>query len=152
LVADESYASKCVGAAQALNSSCSWLTVSFLGAMSQEDTLMKMHRCDAFLFASNFESYGLAPLEAATIGVPLITTACGVLPALLRENSTIWVDREQGWSQALMHFLSLYPSQQMASSAVENSVFLRSKGVGLLQTEVSRLHLTLQGASKNLLF
>lgn len=143
LNADEAYSRRCIQAASSL--ATPWMRVSFIGVLSQEDTLRKIQSCDAFLFASLFESFGLAPLEAATIGVPLITTACGVLPEVLESDSTLWV-ADNDWNTPLSTFFSTFSEKLLAKSAIRNSVDLRKRGVGLLQSEAQKLHCVLQNS------
>ncbi len=56
--------------------------VSFLGAVPH-DRLSDLYRQhDLFILTSRHEAQGMAPLEAAACGLPVVGTAVGVLPEL----------------------------------------------------------------------
>ena len=71
------------------------VSVSMTGAISPEAALSAVARSDAFLFASRFESYGIAPLEASLLGVPIVTVPCGAFADRLIPESTIWVNNKE---------------------------------------------------------
>ena len=48
------------------------IKIQFYGQMSHEDVLKKLYTCDAFIAASNFETYSYTLFEAMNIGLPLI--------------------------------------------------------------------------------
>ena len=71
------------------------VSVHFTGALAPAAVLDWVARADAFLFASRFESYGIAPLEAALLGVPIVATRSGIFAEHLFEDATIWVKHEE---------------------------------------------------------
>jgi glycosyltransferase involved in cell wall biosynthesis len=77
------------------------LSVTLTGPLPQEEALAQVAAADAFVFASAFESYGLAPLEAAAVGVPVVTSSCGVLRDLLPPSSTVFVEEGGGGNAGL---------------------------------------------------
>ena len=75
--------------------------VVLAGVLKHVDVLSAVRESDAFVFASRFESFGLAPLEAAALGVPVLSTKCGVLPEKLPPSSTRWFQgRNKGFSRS----------------------------------------------------
>ena len=69
--------------------------MSMTGALSPKAALSAVARSDAFLFASRFESYGIAPLEASLLGVPIVAVPCGAFADRLIPESTIWVNNKE---------------------------------------------------------
>ena len=64
--------------------------VFFLGRLSDEELAYMYKFCDIFIFPSNPQSWGLAPLEAMLFGKPVIvTTGCGVSQVLNRNIALI---------------------------------------------------------------
>lgn len=50
--------------------------------------------CDGYVFLSERETFGLGPLEAMACGLPVISTPCGVLGEIIRDNETGWLAAE----------------------------------------------------------
>lgn len=59
---------------------------SFVGAVG--DVVDLVRHADVFLFPSESESFGLAALEAASCGVPVVGYAVGGLPEVIRDGET----------------------------------------------------------------
>jgi glycosyltransferase involved in cell wall biosynthesis len=51
-----------------------------LRKLPRETLLALYHGCEAFVFPSLYEGFGLPVLEAMTAGVPVVTTRCGSIP------------------------------------------------------------------------
>lgn len=63
--------------------------VIFLGAI-QNDTLSKYyHNHDVFLNTTSFESFGVAVVEAASCGIPIVSSKVGELPLIWEEERNI---------------------------------------------------------------
>jgi glycosyltransferase involved in cell wall biosynthesis len=82
---------------------CCSVSVKLEGSMPQADALAVVAASNGFLFASRFESFGLAPLEAAALGVPVCATRVGALPSRLCAASTVWVGAEGGGGASEEH-------------------------------------------------
>ncbi|CAB1119127.1 unnamed protein product [Ectocarpus sp. CCAP 1310/34] len=67
------------------------LEVRLLGSLPREETLEHVDASDAFLLNSCSESWGVAPVEAALRGVPVLSTRVGWLAQSLPAESTLWV-------------------------------------------------------------
>jgi N-acetyl-alpha-D-glucosaminyl L-malate synthase BshA len=61
-------------------------SVRFLGARGHFEDLLS--RADVFLLPSETESFGLAALEALASGVPVVASAVGGLPEVVRDGET----------------------------------------------------------------
>lgn len=51
--------------------------VKFLGALTREQVLNHMQNADAFVLASEYETFGVVLVEAFALGKPVIATRCG---------------------------------------------------------------------------
>lgn len=72
--------------------------VVFLG--TQDDVAPVFAAADLFVFPSEFESFGLAALEALSCGVPVIATRAGGLPEVVRDGQDGYL-RDVGDVEAL---------------------------------------------------
>jgi len=75
-------------------------------------------QCDAWLFTSNSEGFGLPILEAMACRTPVIGTRCGAAPELLRSRGGILVnvDEEEGLFSAMVDIHELEPDQWLGLS------------------------------------
>jgi glycosyltransferase involved in cell wall biosynthesis len=81
---------------------------TLLGPIERSGVLELLTEADLFLFPSAAESYGMAPLEAAAAGVPVVTNRVGAIEEFIREGENGHIlspfDRE-GWRNTLKTFL-----------------------------------------------
>ena len=61
--------------------------VSFQGQLSRERVRDEMHRSNVFISSSHFESFGVALIEAASTGLPLIATNSGGPQSIINEDN-----------------------------------------------------------------
>jgi L-malate glycosyltransferase len=66
--------------------------VTFLGELSREQAAMEMQKCDAFVLASRFETFGVVFIEALACGKPIIATKCGGPELIVEEHNGILVE------------------------------------------------------------
>lgn len=70
-------------------------SVRFIGPMSQQELVSYYHRFDIAAFLSRSESFGVAALEAASTGLPLVVSRVGGLPEITVPGETaLCVDPE----------------------------------------------------------
>ena len=60
--------------------------VQFLGARSREDVLRVLHAADAALLSSRWENFPHLVVEALAVGTPVIATAVGGVPEVVRDG------------------------------------------------------------------
>jgi glycogen(starch) synthase len=60
----------------------------FVGRLDHDDLLAALHRADAAVLPSHYEPFGLAALEAAAAGTPLVTSNVGGLGEAVIDGET----------------------------------------------------------------
>jgi D-inositol-3-phosphate glycosyltransferase len=65
--------------------------VKFLGAVPHPELLGLLERAALCIVPSREEPYGIVPVEAQALGVPVVTTAVGNLPELVQDGVTGWL-------------------------------------------------------------
>ncbi|MEO1482680.1 MAG: glycosyltransferase family 4 protein [Myxococcota bacterium] len=70
------------------------LRVTHRPRVSEADRIAALHRADLFVFASAYEGFGMAPVEAIRAGVPVVSTRAGALVEALPDGPTVWVEPE----------------------------------------------------------
>ena len=63
-------------------------TVRFIGSVSQEELPLHYNAADVCVLPSHYESFGLAALEAAACGRPVVASEVGGLSSIVRNGST----------------------------------------------------------------
>lgn len=64
--------------------------VKFLGNIRSEEKFWMMKNCEAFVFPSLFEGFGLPPIEAMHFGRPVIVSKSTSIPEVCGEFATYW--------------------------------------------------------------
>jgi D-inositol-3-phosphate glycosyltransferase len=62
--------------------------VRFIGSVRQDELPLHYNAADVCVLPSHYESFGLAALEAAACGRPVVASEVGGLPAIVRNGST----------------------------------------------------------------
>jgi glycosyltransferase involved in cell wall biosynthesis len=101
--------------------------ISLLDLVDRSMILEQLAEADLFLFPSAAESYGMAPLEAAAAGVPVVANTVGAIEEFIRdgENGHLFspFDR-QGWRQTVAKLLrGDIHTEGAAKAAVSESKF-----------------------------
>jgi glycosyltransferase involved in cell wall biosynthesis len=61
--------------------------LKFLGYLTDEEIISQMLNCKAFLFPSLYEGFGLPPLEALSLGAPVVVSDCASLPEVFGKSA-----------------------------------------------------------------
>jgi glycosyltransferase involved in cell wall biosynthesis len=81
--------------------------VKFIGFVDDEDFVRLASCCNAFLFPSLYEGFGLPVLEAMACGAPVICSNTSSLPEVVGNAGTVLDPRHtDAWIDAMAHFLS----------------------------------------------
>lgn len=84
--------------------------VEFLGLVERRDLPQYLQRASAFVLPSNYETFGVAYIEALACGLPIITTRCGGPEDFYEEKLgyIIPVGDLQALSKVMSHMVSNY--------------------------------------------
>ncbi len=63
-------------------------SIRFIGSVSQDELPFHYNAADVCVLPSHYESFGLAALEAAACGRPVVASEVGGLPAIVQNGST----------------------------------------------------------------
>ncbi|MGU5725791.1 glycosyltransferase [Aeromonas caviae] len=67
--------------------------VKFLGALSREQVIAHMQRADAFVLASEYETFGVVLVEALALGKPIVATRSGGPESIVTDEVGVLVDK-----------------------------------------------------------
>jgi glycosyltransferase involved in cell wall biosynthesis len=87
--------------------------VRFMGASLRSSEVMQAS--DVFLFPSRWEGLGSAVIEAASIGLPVLTSDLPALQSVFPESSRLPVDDPDAWTKAIRVLLRA-PDRAQASA------------------------------------
>jgi len=65
--------------------------ISFLGELDRDQVVIEMQKCDAFVLASRYETFGVVYIEALACGKPIIATKCGGPEMIVNEKNGLLV-------------------------------------------------------------
>jgi glycosyltransferase involved in cell wall biosynthesis len=107
--------------------------VYFAGQRSKEETFALMAGCDLFVLNSSYEGFPHVVLEAMSAGLPVVATAVGGTPELVREgeNGLLIAPTANGaLSETLLKLLSSSEERQrLAAGAQETTQRFRRAGM-----------------------
>lgn len=63
-----------------------------LGQLTRQEVVEKMHECDVFVLASDFETFGVVYIEALACGKPVIGTRNGGAEDIINETNGVLID------------------------------------------------------------
>lgn len=93
--------------------------ILMLGAVSDEDLATLYTHALAFVFPSLYEGFGIPPLEAMTLGCPVIMSNSSSLTEIADERSALYFDpRNMDELVSAMRFMALQP--QARQSFIDN--------------------------------
>jgi glycosyltransferase involved in cell wall biosynthesis len=99
--------------------------VYFAGQRSKEETLALMAACDLFVLNSTYEGFPHVVVEAMTAGLPVVATAVGGTPELVRDGENgqlIAPDANGVLSKTLMKLLSSSEERQRLATGAKRTV------------------------------
>lgn len=109
--------------------------VTFAGALSREEVSKYMNKCDAFVLASRYETFGVVYIEALASGKPVIGTFNGGAEGIINENVGILteIDNVDKLSDAMEYIeknykkynkesLRKYCTQKFSSNVIINKI------------------------------
>ncbi|MEJ8801131.1 glycosyltransferase [Pontibacter sp. H249] len=83
---------------------------TWLGEISRTEVVQELQHCNAFVLPSQFESMGIAYVEALACGKPIIATKCGGPEFTVNDNNGILVEHHtpKAVANAMLQIISSY--------------------------------------------
>jgi glycosyltransferase involved in cell wall biosynthesis len=118
--------------------------VYFAGQRSKEETFALMFSCDVFVLNSTYEGFPHVVLEAMGAGLPVIATAVGGTPELVRHGENgllIELNADGMLSKTLCKLVSSFEERRrLAAGAQQSTQRFRQTGMIEATTAVLRAH------------
>lgn len=99
--------------------------VQFLGALDRKEVILHMNKCDAFVLASKFETFGVVFIEALSCGKPIISTKSGGPNSIVNSKNglLVSVNNIEELSDAMLNLYRNY--SQYNSEDIRNDCYER---------------------------
>lgn len=95
--------------------------IKFVGRVSNESLYEYYNSHSVFLNTTHYESFGVAVLEAASCGIPIVSTNVGEIPWIWSDNENILLVDNFDSSEMSQKVAILFNSQSVAGSLSENA-------------------------------
>ena len=96
--------------------------VKFVGPVSNEQVFTLYNQADIFLNSSNVDNQPVSILEAFACGLPIISTAAGGIPFLVRDNEDALLARVGDPADLARQILRLLAEPALAACLIENGL------------------------------
>lgn len=86
--------------------------ITFLGALNRDEVVAQMNRCDGFVLASEYETFGVVYIEALSLGKPVLGTRNGGAEDIIKEYNGLLIENRnhEALVEALREFVNKIPS------------------------------------------
>lgn len=93
--------------------------IIFMGELSREQVVEQMQKCDVFVLASKYETFGIVYIEALACGKPVLATRCGGPEIIVNKNNGLLVEVNDidGLSNSMIHLYKNYEDYNSKSIA-----------------------------------
>lgn len=95
--------------------------INFLGGVPNKELYKFFHSHDIYLNTTSYESFGMAVLEAASCGIPIVSTAVGELPMLWKDKVNILFSEEVSAKAFVKPVCNLIESKDLSSRMILNA-------------------------------
>jgi L-malate glycosyltransferase len=97
-------------------------SIQFLGPVQNDDLYKYYQTHEVFLNTTSYESFGVALIEAASCGIPIVSTKVGEIPLLWTEHVNIKLATIFETNEFVNQVLELFANPQMAATQSENAL------------------------------
>jgi glycosyltransferase involved in cell wall biosynthesis len=123
----------------------------FAGQRSKEETLSLMTACDVFVLNSTYEGFPHVVLEAMSVGLPVVATAVGGTPEIVRngENGVLIAPNANGaLSGTLLRLAASLEERKRLTDGAKRTIAMFQRSEMIDKTEaVLETHVHLERAS-----
>lgn len=96
-------------------------SVNIIGPVKNEDLYLYYQTHSVFLNTTSYESFGVAVLEAAACGIPIVSTKVGEIPFLWRHEENMLLVESFEYSAFSHEVLRLFKSKELADRISKNA-------------------------------
>ncbi len=90
--------------------------IHVLGPIPNNDLYQHMHTHDVFINTTMYESFGMAVVEAASAGIPVVSTSVGELPFIWKNGEDMFLSSQIDAEEMAIYVVQLLQNSSLADS------------------------------------
>lgn len=90
--------------------------VAIIGPVKNDELFHYMHSHAVFINTTQYESFGMAVVEAAAAGIPIVSTCVGELPLMWKNGEEILMTPNNSAEEMAEHVIELFKNKHMAQN------------------------------------
>lgn len=97
-------------------------SVNFIGFVPNSNLVNYLHENDLFINTTNYESFGVSLMEAASTGIPIVSTNVGEIPYIWKNNENILLTKVNDKDDLSAKIISLFRDQNKRNEISESAL------------------------------
>jgi glycosyltransferase involved in cell wall biosynthesis len=96
-------------------------SVEFVGSVSNDELYKFYQSHKVFLNTTSYESFGVAVLEAASCGIPIVSNTIGEIPYLWENEKDILLVNDNNLNEYLNHIINIFENDSLSNKISKNA-------------------------------